>query len=155
MKHHGAFVYTSNVDGQFQAAGYPEARIVEYHGTIHYFQCARPCSPQIWPAPQAIASNAPPRCVRCGGSARPTCLLFSDPSWIVNRTNAQRLRLEVWQAQPSNAVVIEIGAGLALSPHECLLVRNTVIRQRSLSRTAARRPNRPRSGATSYVHPYW
>jgi hypothetical protein len=32
----------------------------------------------------------------------------------VNRTNAQRLRLEVWQAQPSNAVVVEIGAGLAL-----------------------------------------
>jgi NAD-dependent SIR2 family protein deacetylase len=113
-KRHGAFVYTSNVDGQFQTTGFDERRIVECHGTIHHFQCAHPCSPQIWPAPQSISSIAPPRCVRCGGPARPNCLLFSDPSWIVNRTNAQRLRLEVWQAQPSNAVVIEIGAGLAL-----------------------------------------
>jgi NAD-dependent SIR2 family protein deacetylase len=41
-KRHGAFVYTSNVDGQFQAAGFSEERIVECHGSILHFQCAGP-----------------------------------------------------------------------------------------------------------------
>lgn len=111
---HGAFVYTSNVDGQFQAAGFSEACIVECHGSILHFQCARRCSPQIWSAPVTISNGTPPCCPRCGGLARPNCLLFSDSSWIVHRTNAQWLRLEVWRARPANPVVIEIGAGLAL-----------------------------------------
>jgi NAD-dependent SIR2 family protein deacetylase len=113
-KRHGAFVYTSNVDGQFQAAGFAEERIVECHGSILHFQCAGPCCAQIWSAPATISKETPPRCPRCNGLGRPNCLLFSDSSWIVNRTNAQRLRLEVWRARPANAVVIEIGAALAL-----------------------------------------
>ncbi|MEX3686460.1 NAD-dependent deacetylase [Paraburkholderia sp. BR14263] len=119
-KTHGAFVYTSNVDGQFQAAGFAEARILECHGSIHHFQCARPCSPQIWPATgfdksmHAAYSTLLPRCPRCGGPARPNFLLFSDPAWLVSRTNAQRLRMEVWRGAPERPLVIEIGAGLAL-----------------------------------------
>jgi hypothetical protein len=113
-KRHGAFVYTSNVDGQFQAAGFDEAHIVECHGSVHHFQCERPCSPAIWAAPRAVVPARPPRCPRCGGHARPNFLLFSDPSWIVTRTNAQRLRMEVWRARPTNPVVVEIGAGLTL-----------------------------------------
>lgn len=119
-KAHGAFVYTSNVDGQFQAAGFAEAHILECHGSIHHFQCARPCSPHIWPATEIRKSTRTthsanwPRCPRCGGHARPNFLLFSDPAWLVSRTNAQRLRLEVWRSAPENPVVIEIGAGLAL-----------------------------------------
>ncbi|WP_322049601.1 SIR2 family NAD-dependent protein deacylase, partial [Paraburkholderia sp. J67] len=113
-KHHGAFVYTSNVDGQFQAAGFDEARIVECHGSIHRFQCARACTPAIWAAPPSIVPARPPRCPRCGGSARPNFLLFSDPAWIVARTNSQRLRMEVWRMAPIRPVVIEIGAGVAL-----------------------------------------
>jgi NAD-dependent SIR2 family protein deacetylase len=122
-KRHGGFVYTSNVDGQCQAAGFAPERIVECHGSIHHFQCARPCSPYIWPAPhagtpiraaRAAHSGDLPRCARCGGLARPNFLLFSDPAWVAARTNAQRLRMEVWRARAANPVVIEIGAGLAL-----------------------------------------
>lgn len=119
-KTHGSFVYTSNVDGQFQATGFAEARILECHGSIHHFQCARPCSPQIWLAnefdrsmPTAHPAKLP-RCPRCGGPARPNVLLFSDPAWLVSRTNAQRLRMEVWRSAPERPVVVEIGAGLAL-----------------------------------------
>ena len=36
---HGAFVFTSNVDGQFQKAGTPPDRVVECHGSIHHLQC--------------------------------------------------------------------------------------------------------------------
>src|SRR5947199_8107534 len=39
----GGFVFTSNVDGQFQTAGFPEQRIVECHGSIHYLQCTGRC----------------------------------------------------------------------------------------------------------------
>jgi NAD-dependent SIR2 family protein deacetylase len=35
----GAFVFTSNVDGQFQKAGFPESRVHECHGSIHALQC--------------------------------------------------------------------------------------------------------------------
>ena len=38
----GGFVLTSNVDGQFQKAGFDPARIVEIHGSIHAMQCLRP-----------------------------------------------------------------------------------------------------------------
>ncbi|HEV3431554.1 MAG TPA: Sir2 family NAD-dependent protein deacetylase [Paraburkholderia sp.] len=113
-KPHGAFVYTSNVDGHFEAAGFAPARIVECHGSIRHFQCARPCSPDIWPAAHGDGAPTLPRCRRCGALARPNFLLFSDPAWVVARTNAQRLRMETWRAGPCKPVVIEIGAGLAL-----------------------------------------
>src|SRR6266508_1289115 len=42
------FAVTSNVDGQFQKAGFPEERVLEVHGSIHHLQCTSPCSPAIW-----------------------------------------------------------------------------------------------------------
>jgi len=36
------FVVTSNVDGQFQKAGYADDRILEVHGSIHHRQCHNP-----------------------------------------------------------------------------------------------------------------
>lgn len=47
---HGAFVFTSNVDGQFQKAGFSEMQVCECHCSIHHLQCLSPrCEPQIWP----------------------------------------------------------------------------------------------------------
>ncbi|MCK5912790.1 MAG: hypothetical protein KAG12_02860 [Desulfuromusa sp.] len=43
------FVATSNVDGQFQKAGFAEDRILEVHGSIHHLQCTVPCHRNIWP----------------------------------------------------------------------------------------------------------
>jgi NAD-dependent SIR2 family protein deacetylase len=37
-----SFVITSNVDGQFQKAGYREDQILEVHGSIHHLQCLIP-----------------------------------------------------------------------------------------------------------------
>ncbi len=70
-KPHGFFVFTSNVDGQFQKAGYPENSILECHGSIHHFQCTTPCNTRIWSAPpqnididdvQFLAADPLPRC---------------------------------------------------------------------------------------------
>jgi NAD-dependent SIR2 family protein deacetylase len=47
---HGAHVFTSNVDGQFQKAGFAEDRVSECHGSIHHLQCLDGCHDGIWPA---------------------------------------------------------------------------------------------------------
>ncbi|MES9900679.1 MAG: Sir2 family NAD-dependent protein deacetylase [Sedimenticola sp.] len=39
----GYFVFTSNVDGQFQKAGFDKRYIAECHGSIHRLQCANGC----------------------------------------------------------------------------------------------------------------
>ena len=47
-KPHGYGVFTSNVDGQFQMAGFSEEHIVECHGSIHHLQCFEGCTEAIW-----------------------------------------------------------------------------------------------------------
>lgn len=117
----GCFVYTSNVDGHFQKAGFDPLRIDECHGSIHRLQCLAPCSPALWPAAQcdpAIDTDrcellgALPACPRCGGTARPNIAMFDDHGWIGERRDTQALRLQGWLEQVRRPVVIEIGAGL-------------------------------------------
>ena len=80
-KAHGYFVFTSNVDGQFQRAGFAVEQIVECHGSIHYFQCTKSCSDEIWDADSetvnldesAFRAVEPlPKCRNCPALARPT-----------------------------------------------------------------------------------
>ncbi|MGC4397210.1 SIR2 family NAD-dependent protein deacylase [Hydrogenophaga sp. T2] len=120
---HGLAVFTSNVDGQFQAAGFNAALIEECHGSLHHLQCTRPCSDTVWPAdgfePEVDAArcellNAPPRCPRCGALARPNVLMFGDAQWLAQRQADQRDRLVHWLAHCERPLVIEIGAGTAV-----------------------------------------
>lgn len=119
----GAFVFTSNVDGQFQKAGFDPARICEVHGSIHHLQCCEPCSSTIWSAdsfsPEVDEAacrlrTSFPRCASCGGLARPNILMFGDGEWLAERSHAQQGRLERWRQQVERLLVIEIGAGLAV-----------------------------------------
>ena len=50
----GAFVFTSNVDGHFQKAGFSADQVVECHGSIHHLQCFQLCSEAIWEADDFI-----------------------------------------------------------------------------------------------------
>ncbi len=120
---HGAVVYTSNVDGHFQRAGFAADSVTECHGSIHHLQCTLPCSDDLWPAdgfvPEVDAAtctllNAPPACPRCGALARPAILMFGDGSWVDRRTRLQEARLQRWLATATRVVVIEIGAGTAI-----------------------------------------
>jgi len=117
---HGAFVFTSNVDGQFGRAGFADERIVECHGSIHHLQCTRPCGAAIWPAdavaPVVDAATcrmaAPlPRCPHCGALARPNILMFGDGRWVDARTATQYDRLDTWRRRVGRLVVVELGAG--------------------------------------------
>jgi NAD-dependent SIR2 family protein deacetylase len=117
------FVVTSNVDGQFQKAGYDDEKVLEVHGTIHYLQCTRPCSLAIWHNEVEIAvdlatmrSRSVPKCIRCGGVARPNILMFGDVSWIDQRTRLQEARFREFLEERSGKglVVVEMGAGTAI-----------------------------------------
>jgi len=117
------FVFTSNVDGQFQKAGFDEKAIYEVHGSIHYLQCLRNCSDAIWPNEEEVPVDMErfralriPRCPRCGAVARPNILMFGDWGWDSARAEAQAIRFGAWlQAnRKRRLVVIEIGAGTAI-----------------------------------------
>ncbi|HTL58415.1 MAG TPA: Sir2 family NAD-dependent protein deacetylase [Candidatus Limnocylindrales bacterium] len=126
-KRHGYFVFTSNVDGHFQRAGFDPERIVECHGSIHHFQCVDPCGNEIWDASaetvkldeENFRANDPlPKCTLCSALARPNVLMFGDWNWISHRTDAQHRRFEAWLSEVDRAeaylAVIEVGAGTAL-----------------------------------------
>lgn len=118
---HGARVFTSNVDGQFQKAGFAAEGVCEVHGSIHHLQCSAVCSERIWPAddfrPAIDEDNCRllgelPSCPDCGALARPNILMFGDRQWIGRRSQLQEQRLERWLRQVERLLVIEIGAGL-------------------------------------------
>lgn len=117
------FVVTSNVDGQFQKAGYADERLLEVHGSIHHLQCLEPCCRTIWENDEQLAidmaamrARSIPYCPYCRGVSRPNILMFGDWSWIPDRTDRQKARykdfLELQRGRKT--VVIEMGAGTAI-----------------------------------------
>jgi NAD-dependent SIR2 family protein deacetylase len=118
---HGGFVFTSNVDGQFQKAGFADEQVAECHGSIHFLQCSQPCTDAIWPAdgfsPQVDMAQCRllselPRCPHCGEVARPNILMFNDGAWLEQRSELQLDRLARWLQLARKPVVIELGAGV-------------------------------------------
>lgn len=119
----GGFVFTSNVDAQFQKAGFDPGHIVECHGSIHHLQCMHGCGQSPWPAdgfePVVDTGNCRllsplPTCPVCGGLARPNILMFGDWDWDGRHAERQQARLQAWLARAQRPVVIEIGAGTAI-----------------------------------------
>ncbi len=123
----GAWIFTSNVDGQFQRAGFSQSQILEVHGSIHHLQCMDDCNGDIWsaegfnPTIDAEACRIQseiPRCPRCGVVARPNILMFGDWSWNSRRSDQQRVRQSAWLQKVDDALasvaIIELGAGTAI-----------------------------------------
>jgi NAD-dependent SIR2 family protein deacetylase len=118
-------VFTSNVDGQFQRAGFADDVVAECHGSIHHLQCTRDCGQPVWSADgvrvdvdsASMRAAAPlPACPSCGALARPNILMFGDHEWIPDRTSEQlaRCRDFLRSADRSRLVVVEVGAGTAV-----------------------------------------
>ncbi len=131
-KKYQSFIFTSNVDGQFQKAGFPEERVMECHGSIHHLQCIDDCEGKLWSADKTIveigegfrAKDPLPACPDCGRVARPNILMFGDFGWNYSRSNGQRDRLVRWmdrvEKEGAKLAIIEMGAGTAIPT-----VRNT------------------------------
>jgi NAD-dependent SIR2 family protein deacetylase len=123
----GYFVFTSNVDGHFQRAGFAPERVVECHGSIHHFQCVSPCDASIWEADTETvtvdekefrARNPLPRCRLCQELARPNILMFGDGTWLSERSDAQLARFSAWLDElakiSAKLAIVELGAGGAV-----------------------------------------
>lgn len=122
-KPQGGFVFTSCVDGCFQRGGFAEERVVECHGSLEHLQCIKPCCAATWPAPADLqlaidpetlrAGGELPRCLRCGGLARPNLLMTGDKAWSSGRTLAQQVRFRAWLASLARGKfgVMEMGTG--------------------------------------------
>ena len=119
----GSMIFTSNVDGQFQAASFDSDAVYECHGSIHHLQCSRPCSSEIWSADafmpmidedSSLLLNELPACPSCGAVARPNILMFNDDSWIGARSDEQEVKLLNWLKNVQNPLVIEVGAGTSI-----------------------------------------
>jgi len=125
-KNNDYFIYTSNVDGQFQKAGFDEDKIIEVHGSIKHFQCIKNCTQEIWDAnEEAIKINMDefkaidiPQCKNCAGIARPNILMFGDWEWNGNRTREQKKKFSTWiksiESDNKKLAIIEIGAGTVI-----------------------------------------
>jgi NAD-dependent SIR2 family protein deacetylase len=122
---HGVFVFTSNVDGQFQRAGFDPERIVEIHGSIDWMQCTGACGAGLLAADAVTiaideatmrAREPLPTCSWCGALTRPNVLMFGDWGWDDSRTRLQQSRLEDWLAagRANRTAIIECGAGTAV-----------------------------------------
>lgn len=119
-KNQNYFIYTSNVDGQFQKAGFDEKKIVEVHGSIHFVQCSVHCKGiesaeyiEVAIDMQKFEALSIPLCPRCSEVMRPNILMFGDWTWRQNRTDAQEQRYKKWLKEnfSKKIAVIELGAG--------------------------------------------
>ena len=121
----GGFVFTSNVDGHFQRAGFDPDRIVEVHGTVEAMQCLNDCGIGIFLSePFAVAIDEEtmraipplPTCPRCGALARPNILMFGDFGWDWSRADPQHRRMAAWldSLDAARLIIIEFGAGKAV-----------------------------------------
>lgn len=122
-------VFTSNVDGHFQRAGFPAEDVAEVHGSIHHLQCLRLCGYGVWPADgpgssievpvdeDTMRATGPlPRCPGCGALARPAILMFGDGGWDPSHAAPALARHADWLREWRGAglAVVELGAGTAL-----------------------------------------
>jgi NAD-dependent SIR2 family protein deacetylase len=118
------FVFTSNVDGAFQKAGFSSSAIVECHGSINYLQYVdAKYGRSIWSADntdvvvdEKVVLADEPLPSRNGRLLRPNILMFGDMEWVSDRASKQEKKLRNWIQNQDlrQCVVIEMGAGLAI-----------------------------------------
>lgn len=110
-------MFTSNVDNQFQKAGYKN--VLECHGSIFHFQCdncflieERRCE-NFELNTEKFESKHVPKCSCCKKSVRPNILMFGDSEWMSQRTDDQTSSFRKWLFDNTykKKVIVEMGAG--------------------------------------------
>jgi NAD-dependent SIR2 family protein deacetylase len=123
-KQSNSFIFTSNVDGQFQRAGFNPNQVWECHGSIHHLQGFTYQGKIV--SAEGIELNIDEEQVRLVGDlpqhpeiqgpVRPNILMFGDGTWNDQRCEQQEQRFDDWldRVQEQRIAVIEMGAGTAL-----------------------------------------
>ncbi|OPH36060.1 SIR2 family NAD-dependent protein deacylase [Moraxella atlantae] len=150
---HGSFIFTSNVDGEFQKAGFREEQIFEIHGSVYCLQCANNCKPAIWSSDvfepivdesQCQLISDLPTCPYCGGLARPNTRLFDDYRFYPMREDEKERYMNDWLKKVNDLAIIELGAGTSIANVRNFgekLVRYSKDKTVSLLRTCSRLKN--------------
>eukprot|EP00927_Polykrikos_kofoidii_P026588 TRINITY_DN23642_c0_g1_i1.p1 TRINITY_DN23642_c0_g1~~TRINITY_DN23642_c0_g1_i1.p1 ORF type:complete len:402 (-),score=77.39 TRINITY_DN23642_c0_g1_i1:65-1270(-) len=124
------YVCTSNVDGQFQKAGFVANSVFDAHGSVHLWQCmSAKCNKgrDPWPA-GTWKSGSLPKCKFCSRMARPSVSLFDDntdkypDSLNTLALERQFGMFETWlkRIRRRRLCIIEVGCGV--SEHSLRLV---------------------------------
>lgn len=118
------FVLTTNVDHQFQKAGFAEDRIFAAQGDYGEIQCQRGCHPKVYEAEELfremdkarkdclIPSELVPKCPACGGAM--TMHLRCDGYFVEDETwheAADRYAQFLEQNKEKKVVLVELGVG--------------------------------------------
>jgi len=106
-------VITQNVDGLHQAAGLPEERVVELHGSAREAVClqceGRVPSGSVRPG----GGGRPPSCQRCGGALKIGSVSFGEA------LDPQRLALAAWWCRSADLMLV-LGTSLQVTPASSL-----------------------------------
>lgn len=118
------FVLTTNVDHQFQLAGFDKARLFYTQGDYGLWQCSKPCHQETYDNEETvrrmiaeqsnmrIPSDLIPYCPRCG---RPmTMNLRSDDTFVQDagwHTAARRYEAFLQRYQNRRILLLELGVG--------------------------------------------
>ena len=93
------FVLTTNVDHQFQKAGFDKGRLFYTQGDYGLFQCARPCCQKTWDNEAWVrAMAAAERDMRVPADLLPRCPVCGGPATTNLRVDGRFVQDEGWQA---------------------------------------------------------
>lgn len=124
VKERDYFVLTTNVDHQFQKAGFEEERIFATQGDYGDIQCEKGCHPKVYEAEELfrrmdrertgcrIPSHLVPKCPVCGGNM--TMNLRSDQYFVEDETwheAAGRYEAFLRKLKQKKSVLLELGVG--------------------------------------------
>lgn len=124
VKEKDYFVLTTNVDHQFQKAGFPEERIFATQGDYGNIQCEKSCHPKIYDAEELfhqmdearkdclVPSDLVPKCPVCGGNMtmhlRCDQYFVEDENW---HKAAGRYQDFLKSMEQKKGVFLELGVG--------------------------------------------
>jgi len=142
-------VFTSNIDGHFEKAGFEHERVVTCHGDLHHLQCLRRECRADDPAENVWSANCIPsglghlidegslrfrndadleapffRCPRCSGLCRPNVWFCHDRSKCLWEDEVARRQffnkwLDEIYERKARLVVIECGGGMDIPSVRC------------------------------------
>lgn len=123
------FIFTTNVDHQFQLAGFPDDKILSPQGDLSFFQCSLPCTYDIYDGYEyvkKIMDNIDrntmkarpediPRCPKCGRRMIPNVRCdnrFIEEPHVANYANYNQF-LSKYLKDKKKVLLIEIGVGFS------------------------------------------